>query len=57
MKLHIRMLIILAGEIAALSVDAIAIRFDTYSGFSRDDFDELKAIMADRHPQIRLRMT
>ena len=57
MKLNIRMLIVLADDIAALRIDAIAIRFDTYSGFSRDDFDELKAIMADRHSQISLRMT
>jgi hypothetical protein len=56
MKLHIRMLIILADDIAALSVDAIAIRLDTYSGFSRNDFDDLNSIMADRHPKITIRM-
>jgi hypothetical protein len=56
MKLHTRMLTIFADDIAALNVGAITIRLDTYSGFNSDDFDELKAIMADRHPQIRLRM-
>ena len=56
MELHIRMLIILADDIAALSVDAVAIRLDTYSGFGRNDFDELKAILADRYPKIRIRI-
>lgn len=56
MKLHTYMLTIFADDIAALNVDAITIRLDTYSGFNSDDFDELKAIMADRHPQIRLCM-
>jgi hypothetical protein len=49
------MLIVLVDDIAALGVDAIAIRHFFHSGFGEADFDELKTIMAERHPKIRLR--
>jgi len=54
MKLHTRMLIVLADDVADLGVDTLAIGHFFYSGFGEADFDELKTIMAERHPKIRL---
>ncbi len=56
MKLHTRMLIVLVDDFAAPGVDVIAIRIFSYSGLGESDFDEIKTIMAERHPKIRLRL-
>lgn len=55
MKLHTRMLTVLADDLAALGTDSIAIVLSHYSVMSGDDFDELKTIMAARHPNVSLR--
>jgi hypothetical protein len=56
MKLHTRMLTVLADDLAALDIAVIAIRMAAYSGLSQEDFDELKMIMEMLYPRIRLRM-
>ena len=56
MKLHTRMLIVLADDLAALGVNAIVIGLSPYWGLNNDDFDELQTLMAQRHPKIRLRI-
>jgi hypothetical protein len=49
-------LAVLADDIAAYDVDDITVLINPYSGLSTADFDELKTIMAERNPEIRLQM-
>jgi hypothetical protein len=55
MKLHTRILTVLADDIAAFNAEDITIVLSPHFGMCREDFDELKTIMAERDPTIRLR--
>ena len=55
MKLHTRILTVLADDIAALNAEDITIVLSPHVGMCSEDFNELKTIMAERHPTFRLR--
>jgi hypothetical protein len=49
------MLNVFAGDLSTLPADGMTIVLSPHLGLSQADFDELKMIMAKRHPRVTLR--